>query len=169
MDADAISFPEPDSIAPLAMAFARMMFAHAAFEVEVRRLQSAITTDPEFGERPCNQWGARERPARVAKLIESRLGDIEEAQPIADILTKAIKPTDDRNLLAHGHWWRFQRDTLTVRRGTIRKGESMHVEWTVVDINRVAEMFADLEIELFKIRREIERNWVEAEWPAGPE
>jgi hypothetical protein len=57
-----------------------------------------------------------------------------------------------------------QRNTsaLTVRRGTVREGEPVNVDWTVPDIDRVAETFDDLEIELFKLRRELERNWVEA-------
>ena len=37
----------------------------------------------------------------------------------------------------------------------------MNVDWTVADVDRVAETFDDLKIELFKLRRELERNWVE--------
>jgi hypothetical protein len=146
-----------------AMAFARVMIAHARFEAQVRDLQAAITGDQDFSERACNQWGARQRPKRMVKLLEERLGDVAEAPAIADILTKAIKPSDARSLLAHGVWWRFKRDTsvLTVRRGTIRKGEPAHVHWTVADISQVADMFGDLEAELFNVRRELERNWVE--------
>jgi hypothetical protein len=29
----------------------------------------------------------------------------------------------------------------------------------------VAETFLDLEAELFNLRRDIERNWIEADWP----
>jgi hypothetical protein len=36
-----------------------MMFAHAAFEREVRELQGDIADDPGFGERRENQWSAR--------------------------------------------------------------------------------------------------------------
>jgi hypothetical protein len=44
-------FPEADepAMVPLAFAFVRMMFAHAAFGREVRDLQGAVTGDPEFG------------------------------------------------------------------------------------------------------------------------
>jgi len=47
------------------------MFAHSAFEREVRSLQGAITHDLSFGERRSNQWKARERPERMAKLIKT--------------------------------------------------------------------------------------------------
>jgi hypothetical protein len=35
MDPHDVAFPDPSEIAPHAIAFARMMFAHAAFEREV--------------------------------------------------------------------------------------------------------------------------------------
>jgi hypothetical protein len=160
-------FPEADDVTPHAMAFARMMIAHARFEREIRNLQGVIAGDQSFGEQPGNQWTTPKRRARMAKLIKNKLGDIEEARPVAAILTKAKKPCEDRNLLAHGTWWLFQPDTLalTVRRGVIHKGERMYVDWTVADIDRLAETFHDLEINLFKVRREIERNWIETEFP----
>jgi hypothetical protein len=37
MDPHDVAFPDPSEIAPHAIAFARMMFAHAAFEREVGR------------------------------------------------------------------------------------------------------------------------------------
>jgi hypothetical protein len=47
-----VAFPDPSEIAPHAIAFARMMFAHAAFEREVRSLVDAINPKkPGFGER----------------------------------------------------------------------------------------------------------------------
>jgi hypothetical protein len=33
MDRDDVAFPDPNEIAPHAIAFARMLFAHAAFEL----------------------------------------------------------------------------------------------------------------------------------------
>jgi hypothetical protein len=45
LDPDAIYFPDPETVAPLAIAFAQMMFAHAKFEDEFRSLQGAITND----------------------------------------------------------------------------------------------------------------------------
>ena len=157
-------FPDADQVMPFAMAFARLMIAHAGFEAEIRNLQGVVAGDDSFGEQPCNQWKAHELAKRMVKLIKDKIGDIEEAQPIADILTKAIKPIDDRNLLAHGHWWRFnpEHSVLTVRRGRILKGEPMDVDWTTAEIDRLATTFDDLEAELFKLRREFEHNWIEA-------
>jgi hypothetical protein len=157
-------FPNIDDLMPHATAFAKLMLAHAAFEAEVRNLQGVVAGDESFGEQPRNQWDARKRPKLMAELIKAKLGDIEEARPIVDVLTRAKKPTEVRNLLAHGRWWRFQNDTkvLTVRSAIIRKGKPAHSDWTVADIDGVAETFDDLEAELFKLRCELERNWVEA-------
>ncbi len=43
-------FPQPEDIPRLTMVFMQMMMAHAAFEREVRTLQSSVTKDPNFGE-----------------------------------------------------------------------------------------------------------------------
>jgi hypothetical protein len=121
MDPDDIYFPDAEEIKPHAIAFARLMFAHSEFEREIRSLQGAITNDPSFGERRSNQWKARERPKRMAKLIRTHLGDnLQEAEPIAKLLSDAIGPCDRRNFLAHGEWWSFNTRTLTimVRSGT---------------------------------------------------
>ena len=87
MDPDDIYFPEAEDIGPHAIAFAQLMFAHSEFEREVRSLQGAITNDLSFGERTSNQWKARERPERMAKLIKRHLGDDpREAEPIGLVL-----------------------------------------------------------------------------------
>jgi hypothetical protein len=123
-------FPTIDDVIDHALAFSRVMVAHAGFEAEVRNLQSTIVGDETFGEQPCNQWPADKRPARMANLIKERLGEIEEIHPIKALLARAIKPTRARNLLAHGTWWCFdpETSTITVRHGTVRPGEPVHVE-----------------------------------------
>jgi hypothetical protein len=45
LDPDAIYFRDPVTIAPFAIAFAQLMFAHANFESEFRSLQGVITND----------------------------------------------------------------------------------------------------------------------------
>jgi hypothetical protein len=110
-DPDAVAFPEPHEIEAHAMAFARMMFEHAAFEREVRELQDAIMREHGFGERRGNQWSARERPDRMVKLIEQRHGQLPETESIKKLLDDAIEPSDQRNLLAHGTWWFYNRRT----------------------------------------------------------
>jgi hypothetical protein len=47
-------FPQPKDIPGLTMAFMQMIMAHAAFEREVRALQSSVTKDPNFGEQRNN-------------------------------------------------------------------------------------------------------------------
>ena len=109
LDPDDQLFPDARHIERHAIAFAQMMFAHAAFEREVRDLQGSIIDDPTFGER-LRQWDGRSRPKRMVALIRSRLGDdLEETALVAKVLCDAIEPCDKRNLLAHGQWWCFNR------------------------------------------------------------
>ena len=57
---DMVAFPEPEEITPHALAFARMMFAHATLEREIAALQDVIAKEPGFSEQRPNQWGGRE-------------------------------------------------------------------------------------------------------------
>jgi hypothetical protein len=138
-----------------------MMFAHAQFEREVCRMQGTITGDPNFGEQRRNQWGARERPDRMADLIDKHLGAIPEATAICQLLSDAIAACDDRNLLAHGEWWCFYPDTsaIEVRGGTQWKDGCVdYKSYPLADIRAVVAKFDELEIELFKLRRCIEKR-----------
>jgi hypothetical protein len=165
VDPDDIYFPEAEDIGPHAIAFAQLMFAHSEFEREVRSLQGAITKDLSFGERRSNQWNARERPERIAKLIRTHLGDdLQETEPIVKLLSDAIGPCDQRNFLAHGEWWSFNTRTftMTVRSGTRwNDGQPEYVEYTVQEIEALVGEFERLEIELFKLRRRIEARHAE--------
>lgn len=158
-----VPFPDVEEIVPHAIAFARMMFAHSGFEREVAALQDAITKAPGFGEQQCNKWGTRQRPARMVKLIEERRGQLPQTAKIEKLLTEAISPCDQRNLLAHGAWWGFNRPaaTIIVRSATRWKHPEEppeHREYTVVTIVAITEKFKDIEAELFKLRREIEQE-----------
>jgi hypothetical protein len=96
-------FPQAEDIpSSLAMAFMRMMMAYAAFEAEVRTLQSCVANDLNFGEQARNQWKARDRAKHMTALITEKLGQIPETEPIAKLLNDAIAPSDERNFLAHG-------------------------------------------------------------------
>jgi hypothetical protein len=165
VDPDDIYFPEAEDIGPHAIAFAQLMFAHSEFEREVRSLQGAITNDLSFGERRSNQWRARERPERMAKLITRHLGDdLQGAEPIVKLLSDAIGPCIQRNFLAHGEWWCFNTRTLTI---TVRSrtrwndGQPEQVEYTAQEIEALVGEFERLEIELFKLRRRIEARQAE--------
>ena len=121
-----MGFPDPAEIAPHAIAFARMMFAHTAFEREVGALQDAITKQPGFGQLRANQYGTRERPARMVELIEAHRGrDFPQTGAIERLLTVAIDPWKQRHCsrTAHGgHSIVGQRPSSSeaVRDGTIR-------------------------------------------------
>jgi hypothetical protein len=165
VDPDDIYFPEAEDIGPHAIAFAQLMFAHSEFEREVRSLQAAITNDLSFGEQRSNQWKARQRPERMAKLMKRYLGDdLQEAEPIAKLLSDAIGPCDRRNFLAHGEWCYFNTRTLTitVRSGTRwNDGQPEQLEYTAQEIEALGVEFKKLEIELFKLRRRIEASRAE--------
>jgi hypothetical protein len=134
LNPEAIYFPEAEIIRPFAMAFMRMMFAHANFETEVDLLQRAIANDPQFAER----WDARSRPKRMANLIERHLGPVPELETIRQILTDSIDPCDQRNLLAHGRWWRFDPKTAKITVRAQRKGRPEFADYTETEILRIA-------------------------------
>jgi hypothetical protein len=161
MDPRCIYFPGPKDVKRHALAFAKMMFAHAAFEREVRELQAAVTCEQGYGEKRENQWSAHLRPNRMETLIKKQLGAIPEVAPIKKFLTEAITVCDDRNFLAHGEWWCFDPDAaaIDVRGGTQWKhGRVDYRQWTAAQIDALAEKFKDLEAELYKLRRTIEQR-----------
>jgi hypothetical protein len=160
-------FPKAEAIPQsLAIAFLRMMLAHAAFEREVRSLQSSVARDPNdpndpntnFGEQACNQWDPRKRAKRMTKLIEDKLGQIPETEAIAKLLDDAVAPTDARNHLTHGTWWSISSPTATikVRGGIQREGEHQFADYTEERIRGIADEFETLEAELYKLRSKIE-------------
>src|SRR5262245_56654218 len=156
LDPEAIYFPDPEVIAPLAIAFAQLMFAHAKFEDEFRSLQGIITGDRRFGDRRANQWSVRRRPDSMAKLIKKHFPHgLQENEPITRVLKDAIDLCDRRNLLAHGEWWYFHRptSTVTVRSSTLWADEGpdegpKHEDFTAAEICALIEKVKDLEDEL---------------------
>jgi hypothetical protein len=158
---DIIYSPEPEAVGPLATAFARMMFAHARFEGEVRLLQDAIVNERGFAEDPDNQLrNARKRPKKMAKLIKKKLGDIAETPDIVRWLKLAIEPCDRRNDLAHGEWVKFDQstNTVTVRTGARRKADSMYRKFDEGAIARLAVAFNGIRTELSKLRRAVQKH-----------
>jgi len=169
MDRDDVAFPDANEIAPHAVAFARMMFAHAAFEREVRSLIDAINPkEPGFGERRENQWTASD--SGTARLIVSimRHHGLSQTEQIRDILNRAVDLYRKRNFLAHGTWWCFNHRTKTVNvRGGVRWEQSElppeNREYTVADIEKLADKFKGITAELYKIRSSFEPKMTEAE------
>jgi hypothetical protein len=162
LDPEAIYFPEPEAIPGFAMEFMRMMSAHANFEMEVRLLQDTITRKPDNKQSDRKTDGslgsARDRPKRMAKLIKQHLGAIPEAGQIKKILTEAIGPCDDRNLLAHGQWWRFDSKTSTIKIHGERKGQIKFADFAEANILKIADDLKGLKTELFKLRSAIENR-----------
>jgi hypothetical protein len=174
MGPDDVALPDPSEIAPHAIAFARMMFAHAAFEREVRSLVGAINPNkPGFGERPENQWTASESgTGKIIILIKHHRGSgLPQTEQIKNVLNEAIHPCRDRDFLARGTWWCFNRRNLAVevRRGVRWGQQELAPEnraFTVADILKLAREFKNLETDLYKIRRSLEPKMSEAEMRA---
>ena len=159
-------FPEADDpiIAPFAQAFIRMMFAHAELEASIRDLQGALMDDKWYGEK-IHPWTARDQPKLMHDLIVEKCGSIPEAGAAKDCLTGAIPLYDDRNHLAHGQWWAFDRKTGTikVRRGRQFPDKDQHKEFSVDDIGQIAIGLWATVFELYQIERAIKallkRDW----------
>ena len=160
---DLIYFPNVEQVPDFAMAFTRMMFAHADFEEQVREMRTAIlkTRSRHGGRGKKSGLGtARDRPGRMEKLISDRPGLVEkqEALRIRQTLVDAIDPCDQRNLLAHGRWWRFVVATSTIKIRGERKGEPAEAGFTVPDILAIAEKLKTFAINLERVRSDIERR-----------
>jgi hypothetical protein len=172
MGPDDVALPDPSEIAPHAIAFARMMFAHAAFEREVRSLVDAINPNrPGFGERPENQWTPSESgTGKIIILIKHHRGSgLPQIVQIKELLNEAIHPCRNRNFLAHGTWCCLNRRTLTVE-VSVRWGQPElppeNRAYTVSDILKLTRKFKDMEAELYKIRRSLEPKMSEAQMRA---
>ena len=171
MDRDDVAFPDPNEIAPHAIAFARMMFAQAEFERGIRSLVDALNPDePGFGERHENQWRASDSGnANIIVLIMRHRGSaLPQIEQIRNLLDEAVHLCRERNFLAHGTWWCFNRRTLTVEvRSGVRWGwpelPPENREYTVSDIEKLADKFKDIEAELYRICRSFEPKMSEAE------
>jgi hypothetical protein len=174
MDRDDVAFPDANEIAPHAIAFARMMFAHAEFEREVRLLVDAINPKkPGFGERPENQWTASESgTGKIIILIKYHRGSgMPQTEQIKNLLNEAIRPCRDRNFLAHGTWWCFNRRTFTIEvRGGVRWQPELPPEnrqYTPSDIEKLADEFKCISAELHKVRQSLEPKMSDAEMRAA--
>jgi hypothetical protein len=154
-------FPRAEDIPQsLAMAFMRMMMAHARFESEVCALQGVVANDRHYGEQPENLWSANKRSKLMVKLIEKHLGQVPETEQIKKLLEDACDPTNKRNHLAHGRWWAFDPSTATIhaRSGIQREDEDQFSEYSEETISAIADRFESLEAGLYKLRSDIEKR-----------
>ena len=152
-------FPDADepALQPFTKAFVRLMFAHAAFEHRVSDLMDTITGVVGFGEQPKSRWSADNRPKLMKRLInEHHPEGLPETADIVACLRRSIPFCRDRNLLAHGSWWEFNVDTITVRSGVEWPEQDRHRTFTVAEIQDTASLLDDLEVELWKLQSAIE-------------
>jgi hypothetical protein len=157
-------FPNPDSeeVQSFARAFVRMMFAHAQLEHQIRDLLYVIARDRKLSQRPLKPPG-EEMAAWVKKLIEKRARSdaVPEADAICSLLMRAEPLYHDRNLLAHGRWWRFDPmgpGVITVRRGRVFSEDDLGQNFTTEMIDRTASALKDIEAELFMLKSAIENR-----------
>jgi hypothetical protein len=156
-------FPEPNSpeLAPFTQAFMHMMFAHVEFERRVAELAEVISLDPKFGETKAIAWSAKERPQKFSKLCannqDKHPGGLPEGDAIVRYLDEAFALCKDRNWLTHGVWWRFDTDlgVLDVHTVRVQHNEPLSRQFTIEQIQRLAESFKDIEVELWKLQRAI--------------
>ena len=162
-------FPEPNSpeIAPFTQAFLRVMFAHVKFEHRVTELADVIRRNPGCGETKALVWSAKDRPKKFGKLCAENQskhpGGLPEADTIVRCFDEAFPLCKDRNYLAHGVWWRFDANRIDVHAVRIRTDEPPSRGFTIEQMQRVAESFADVENELWGLQQAIE-----ARLPAEP-
>ncbi len=140
-----------------------------AFEREVASLQDAVMNQPGFAEQRQNRWTASESATeKIVSLIKKHHGsDLPQIEQIRNLLTDAVHLCRDRNFLAHGTWWSFNRRTSIIEvRGGIRWEPELPPEshkYMVSDIERLTDKFKVIEAELYKIRRSFELQITEAE------
>jgi hypothetical protein len=156
--------PEPDSpeLGPFTRAFMRMMCAHVEFERRVAELANVVTLTPGFGETKALGWFAKERPKKFTALCtqnhKKHPSGLPEADAIARLLDEAFHLCNERNWLALGVWWRI--DTVAgiidVHAARIREEEPLGREFTVDQIQQIAESFKDVEAELWRLQRAIQ-------------
>ena len=159
-------FPEPDSseIAPFTHAFLHMMFAHVEFERRIADLAVVITLDPGFGETKATIWSAKERPEKFDKLCSDNQskhpGGLPEADAIVRCSRQGVTPLQGPELAGPRRlveiWCEHRRD---------RRARRAHSRWRTAEprvhrrqIQRVADSFIDVEIELWKLQSAIEHR-----------
>src|SRR5262249_42202997 len=148
-----------------------MMFAHVEFERRVAELADVIALSLGFGETKALVWSAKDRPKRFGKLCaqyqSKHPSGLPETDAIVRCFDEAFPLCNDRNWLAHGVWWRFDAnfDLLDVHTVRVRCNEPPPGEFTVEQIQRIADAFADVEVELWKLQRAIEDRLPPDCWP----
>jgi hypothetical protein len=153
-------FPQADdeAVRHFAIPFLKLMFAHANFEAVFRDLQNVVANNETFSAK--NRWIAKDRSGRMRQLMIDRACKDTEIATAHRVLADAFPLCNDRNLLAHGDWWRFDPTTgqVTVMGDRERNGEEQRTYFSAETLTEIAERFDDLEVELWHVKRAIERR-----------
>jgi hypothetical protein len=151
---------EDEAVRHFAIPFLKLMFAHANFEGVFRDLQNVAANDETFSEIGKNRWVAKDRPEKLRQLMADHGCKDDEIATASRVLTDAFPLCNDRNLLAHGDWWHFDTKTgeITVRGDRHREGEEQSRCFSADLMNEIAERLDDLEVELWRVKRAIERR-----------
>jgi len=151
-------FPRAEEVPHLAVPFLKLMFAHANFEEVFRDMQNIVANDEMFAEK--NRWIAKDRADKMRQLMLDHDCQDDEIATAGRVLTDAFPLCNDRNLLSHGDWWNFDTKTgeITVRGDRERAGEERHRCFSAETLAGIAERLDELEIELWRVMRAIERR-----------
>ena len=131
------------------------MFAYVSLDREIVNLVCAATGIPEH-EDEFRRGSVETLSQDMVKFIKKKGGSILQIEEIERQINRAKDAYQLRNDLAHGEWWKLDPETSSVSVRRDRVKDTRFIEVTVGDIEQTLDTFEDVEIELFKIRREIE-------------
>jgi hypothetical protein len=93
---------------------------------------------------------ARAPTVLISRLMASGVKGVFRSA-IVECFKKAIPLFRGRNLLAHGTWWEFSADAITVRSGIDWPSEEQHRTFTAPEIQQIATSLNDPEVELWRL------------------
>jgi hypothetical protein len=145
-----------EKLAEFAIPFSRLMFAYSNLDREIVSLVCSATGNPS-DENEFIRGSVSKLGRQIEKFISRKGGDISKIGQIKEQINRATEAYTLRNNLAHGHWWKFDpaNSSVSVRRD--RKMKNRFIEITVTDIEKAINKFEGVEVELYKIRRELRK------------
>jgi len=166
-------FPKPDSpdLAPFTRAFLRMMFAHVEFKRRVAELADVIALSlGSEKSRPLSgpqKTAPRGSESSAPNIRASTPAACRKPMPSCDVSTRRSLSATIGIGWPHGVWWRFDAnfDLLDVHTVRVRCKEPRSREFMVEQIQRIADAFSDIDVNLWKLQRAIEDRLPPDCWP----
>jgi hypothetical protein len=146
-----------EQLVRFAIPFCRLMFAYASVDREIVKLVCAATGNPEH-EDEFRRGSVETLSQDMVKFINRKGGDISRTEAIEKQIDCAKDAYQLRNDLAHGEWWKLDPETSSVSVRRDRAKGTRFIEITVGDIEQALDTFKNVEAELFKIRRQLEKK-----------